>query len=276
MDSIKQSLKSALLQGARLVGGIKNIGAPGALVLTYHSISQRGLPYTVDAQTFREQMTHLLEHGHPFFTVKELGRAMQNGRIPKNAVCVTFDDAFANTIPSLEWLIAQGGHATLFVVAAETGYNHWDGHDPTIPRLERMSWEQIKSLSDHLGIEIGSHTYNHRRLTDLGDGELFFELSDSKRTIEDRLELPIESLAYPFGDYNHNVIRAAENVGYRWGCTMQYSYVEGRIHPLMIPRMEPDTLTDLEDVARGRSHLFYRATGLTHKVKNQLMMLRDR
>jgi hypothetical protein len=38
--------------------------------------------------------------------------------------------------------------------------------------------------------------------------------------------------------------------------------------------MEPDTLEDLADLALGRSHLFYRATGLVHRAKNQLMLLK--
>jgi hypothetical protein len=55
---------------------------------------------------------------------------------------------------------------------------------------------------------------------------------------------------------------------------MQNSYVERRPHPLLIPRMESETYTGLVDLADGRSHLFYRATGLGHRARNRVLLAR--
>lgn len=264
-------IKAALLRGARILGG-PFAAPPGALVLTYHSVGPQHLPYTISFDLFRAQMELLIEHGRSFHTVSELGAALARGRVPADGVCVTFDDAFVNAVDALHWLVDRGGKATLFVVTGEPGYNHWDAADPSIPRLERMSLEQLRRLKE-AGVEIGSHTVSHRPLSDLAASELHREISDSRRALQGQLQVEVSSLAYPYGAYDRRVTAAAAAAGYRWACTMQYAYLTARDRPLLIPRMEPDTLEELADLALGESHLFYRATGMVHRTRNQLMLL---
>jgi peptidoglycan/xylan/chitin deacetylase (PgdA/CDA1 family) len=271
MPALKQTIKSALLSGARLVGSAA-AAPPGALVLMYHSVGPAGLPYTIAPEIFEAQMEHLLALGRPFLTVRELGAAITTGRVPVGAVCVTFDDAFVNAASSIRWLVERGGKVTLFVVTTEPGYNHWDVADPAIPRMDRMSWDQVGSLAE-LGLEIGSHTVNHARLTTLGSGPLHEELLGSRTALQERLGLDVESLAYPYGAFDAEVLRVASATGYNWACSTQYAYATAASQPLLIPRMEPDTLDELVDLAEGRSHLFYRATALAQRTKNRLLQL---
>jgi peptidoglycan/xylan/chitin deacetylase (PgdA/CDA1 family) len=274
MGALKQTIKAALLRGARIVGG-PFAAPPGALVLTYHSVGPQHLPYTISFELFRAQMELLFEQGRTFYTVAELGAAMARGRVPTDGVCVTFDDAFVNAVEALHWLVDRGGKATLFAVTGESGYNHWDAADPSIPRLERMSVEQLRLLRD-AGVEIGSHTVSHRPLPDLAASELHRELSGSRRSLQDQLQVEVHSLAYPYGAYDRRVTGAAAAAGYRWACTMQYAYLTARDRPLLIPRMEPDTVEELADLALGTSHLFYRAMGVVHRTRNQLMLQQPR
>lgn len=271
MSELKQTLKSALLGGARLVGGA-TASPPGALVLMYHSVGPAGLPYTIAPEIFEAQMAHLFGLGRTFLTVRELGAAITADRVPAGAVCITFDDAFVNAASSIRWLVERGGRATLFVVTTEPGYNHWDVADPAIPRLDRMSWDQVGALAE-LGLEIGSHTVNHARLTTLGSGPLHEELLGSRTMLQQRLGVDVESLAYPYGAFDAEVLRVAAATGYHWACSTQYAYATAASQPLLIPRMEPDTVEDLVDLAEGRSHLFYRATALAQRTRNRLLQL---
>jgi peptidoglycan/xylan/chitin deacetylase (PgdA/CDA1 family) len=70
------------------------------------------------------------------------------------------------------------------------------------PDLALMSWDEAGSLAaaDHT---IGSHTWSHRRLTGLGNGDRVRELAEAKRLLEARLGIQIAWFAYPFGYVNY-------------------------------------------------------------------------
>lgn len=259
-----------MLAGARAVGGRRG-RAPGALVLMYHSVGRAGTPHTVASDVFRAQMHYLVERGATFLTVAELGQALEAQAVPRGAVCVTFDDAFVNAAGALGWLLGQGVKATLFVVAAEPGFNHWDQDDADIPRLRRMPWDQLRELVQ-AGVALGSQTINHPQLCGLDEAGLRRELFDSRRILVEQLQAPVPALAYPYGDYDVRVVRAAEGMGYECAVTTQRSYAEPGCHPLLIPRFEPGTVDELVELAEGTSHLFYRATGAVYRARNRRML----
>jgi peptidoglycan/xylan/chitin deacetylase (PgdA/CDA1 family) len=66
---------------------------------------------------------------------------------------------------------------------------------------------------------VHSHTKNHLRLPAITAAELASELVGSKQRLEQELGGSRNFLAYPFGDYNLNVINAAQAAGY----TMAYA-----------------------------------------------------
>jgi peptidoglycan/xylan/chitin deacetylase (PgdA/CDA1 family) len=132
-------------------------------------------------------------------------------------VRVTFDDAFrssASVFPALERL---GVPVQIFVCAAFAR----TGGTLAIPELEgddaqelaTMTWADLR---DHVerGVDIGSHTLTHPHLVQLSGDELARELRDSKAEIEEELGRPCPDLAYPYGEYDDRVRRAARTAGY--------------------------------------------------------------
>ena len=66
-------------------------------------------------------------------------------------------------------------------------------------------------------IDIGSHTLTHTKLTTLNDIEIYQELSESKKQIEDKIKDEVKFLAYPYGsknEVNDKIIKMAEEIGY--------------------------------------------------------------
>lgn len=79
-----------------------------------------------------------------------------------------------------------------------------------------LSWKEIHEMVGH-GIEFGSHTQTHPKLSHLSFEECKAELTGAKKIIEARIKLPVKTLAYPFGgraDYNEKVEKAAIESGY--------------------------------------------------------------
>jgi peptidoglycan/xylan/chitin deacetylase (PgdA/CDA1 family) len=99
-----------------------------------------------------------------------------------------------------------GFHATVFVVSGWVGrWNDWPGQPASAPRWRLMDWAALRSLAD-AGIAIGAHSISHPHLPRLSIGEQEREVVGSVRTLEDRLGVPVQSFAYPYGESS----RAAE------------------------------------------------------------------
>ena len=81
---------------------------------------------------------------------------------------------------------------------------------PFIPSAEQhsaydvMSWDDLRSLNAEL-VTIGSHTLTHPILTTLQDDELAFELRESRRQLEEKLDRPVPYFCYPNGALDSRV-----------------------------------------------------------------------
>ncbi len=64
-----------------------------------------------------------------------------------------------------------------------------------------MEWHHLAELVED-GMEIGSHTLNHRMLSQLNDEEQQEEIIKSKEIIEEKLSTKVLSIAYPIGRYH--------------------------------------------------------------------------
>jgi peptidoglycan/xylan/chitin deacetylase (PgdA/CDA1 family) len=99
-------------------------------------------------------------------------------------------------------LARHGFTATVFVVTDYMGRrNDWETPPAGLGSKEILTWEEALELSA-MGIEIGSHTRTHPDLRHLSEAEARHEIAGSRLEIEDHLDQPVRSFAYPFGETN--------------------------------------------------------------------------
>src|SRR3954452_25090702 len=77
-----------------------------------------------------------------------------------------------------------------------------------------MNWQEVEELSRD-GIAFGSHSKSHANLTRLDPAALAAELRDSLDVLRARPINHVPVLAYPNGNCNREVARAAQAAGYR-------------------------------------------------------------
>jgi peptidoglycan/xylan/chitin deacetylase (PgdA/CDA1 family) len=192
------------------------------LVLSYHAVSERWPAHlSVTPDRFEAQMQLLVSRGYEGRTFSDAVNGAAVGRV----VAVTFDDAFRSVLEhALPILSRLGLPGTVFVPTdfPERGPMAWPGIDSWLGgeherELLPLSWNELRQL-DGAGWEIGSHTCSHPFLSRLGEAELERELGESRRRLEQELHRPCRSLAYPYGDYDERVARAAEAAGYETAC----------------------------------------------------------
>jgi peptidoglycan/xylan/chitin deacetylase (PgdA/CDA1 family) len=194
---------------------------------------------SVTPAQLESQLSFLLRHGYQAATLRQ---ALTSPPAPKT-VAVTFDDGFRSTYEhGYRVLRRLGVPATIFVVTEFVGAHrpmHWPGIDQFLGtsherELTPASWEELRELQAS-GWEIGSHTCSHPHLTRCDDSSLHRELQGSRTTCERELGLPCRSLAYPFGDVDSRVERAAADAGYAAACALPDRL--GGAAPLAWPRI---------------------------------------
>ena len=82
---------------------------------------------------------------------------------------------------------------------------------------DMLDWSQIEELL-RAGFEIGSHTLRHPDLTRISKTELECELGQARQNLEQKLQVPVETFAYPYGRLNQ-AVQAAASAHYRRACT---------------------------------------------------------
>lgn len=137
----------------------------------------------------------------------------------KKIVLLTFDDGYKDFIQNAYPTIEEYGYkAIIFVVANEIGnFNRWDYKVLNVKKY-LMDLEDLRFLIKK-GFIIGSHTLNHPFLTKISKEEAKKEIEYSKKLLEDKLGVAVETFCYPYGDYNQDIAKIVEEAGYKYAFT---------------------------------------------------------
>jgi peptidoglycan/xylan/chitin deacetylase (PgdA/CDA1 family) len=180
-------------------------------VLMYHYIrinpwetDKVGFNLSVTPYDFAMQMDYLLEHGYHTISLDELGANLLFGaKLPIKPIVLSFDDGyrdfFTNAFPILQ---KRNMKAVNFVITGFVGLPVY------------LTWEEISQMEKSGLVTFGAHTVDHSGLTSLPDKKILWEMTQSKKDLEEHLGYPINWIAYPYGDVNEHVASLAKQVGF--------------------------------------------------------------
>jgi peptidoglycan/xylan/chitin deacetylase (PgdA/CDA1 family) len=196
-----------------------NVWYDWPLILAYHSVSNaRTDGLSVRVSDFESQMAWLRCRGYRAITLADF----TSQSIPKGEriVIITFDDGYAdNYWYAFPILKRYGFVATIFLVSeyVNTDHIHWwdlpkkDETDRS--HYQILTWDQIHEMLAN-GIEFGSHTCTHPRLTTCSPEALWDEVSRSRTVLQGKLDQEVISFCYPHGDLNTQAIEMVAEAGY--------------------------------------------------------------
>jgi peptidoglycan/xylan/chitin deacetylase (PgdA/CDA1 family) len=227
---IRQQVKNATFVGIGIVGAIGGrsrlhrpvVDDTGMLrVLMYHRVNRRRIDAYTIAPGRLERHLGLLVDRYEVVSPDVVLQAIQaRSPLPDRAVLLTFDDAYLDHYEyAYPLLRGMGLQALLFVPtdhiadrAAGSGPRrvHASSHGRT------LDWAHLRDMRDVF--TIGSHGMSHQMLTRLPRTTAAFEIAESKRLLEDRLDAGVSFFSYPYGKpeaYDQELESMVRAAGYR-------------------------------------------------------------
>ena len=200
-------LAAILLATAMLVSFVaRGFAADHATILMYHRFGEENYPSTnVTLEQFEEHLEVLASGPYTVLPLEDIVLNLQSGTpLPDRTVAITIDDAYLSVYEeAFPRLKARGFPATLFVATrpVDRGLRAY------------MSWDQIREWQA-AGYGIGSQTQTHPHMHQQSRAENDKELRVSNERFLAELGMRPTLFAYPYGEYNLDVIDLVKEAGF--------------------------------------------------------------
>jgi peptidoglycan/xylan/chitin deacetylase (PgdA/CDA1 family) len=216
-------------------------------VLTYHHISTLPADLENDAiakglrvspAAFENQMKTLKDKGYTTLNIEDYEKITIGDKpMPKLPILLTLDDGYTDNYENAFPILKKYGLIGNFAIITDV-----------LSTREYMSLDNVKELQK-AGMGIISHTTLHCQLAQKtngvyldnlpGDtvepcpqftypggltiGQADYELKESKAKLEKELNINVNSVVYPYGNYNKKTLELDKKNGYKFGFTTKGS-----------------------------------------------------
>ena len=198
-------------------------------ILLFHhiAVSPIGSRYYVPPDTFEAELKLLHDWGYTTISTSSLIKAIRQGdALPPRPILLTFDDGnednYTNAFPIME---KYGFTGVLYIVV------HY------MDQPNYLTTMQIQEMAA-AGWEVGSHSETHTDLLANPD-RLRFEIVQSRKDLQSRLNVPILTFAYPFGGEDDAAGDYVHFAGYSAGMGASgFSWEQGTGNLFVLQRCE--------------------------------------
>ncbi len=226
------------------------------IVLLYHDVSE---------DQFRNHL-HFLEKHFNFMNLDQLVYSLRNREFPSDLTAViTFDDglqSFHNEaflvvreteIPVAIYVTSgvvdnefwqRRGQKRIFIserVEPEnenilSGQGRKRGKRSGTAVRPGLTLEQLRELSRHKSITIGSHSSTHPVLVETSYSVCRSEIFDSKKVLESLLGHEVRHFAYPYGVFTERELSLVMEAGYSSAAAVEDMWITRESEPFSFPR----------------------------------------
>lgn len=200
----------------------------------YHRFDETRYPSTnISAEIFTQQLAVLKEQNYQVLSLGEVARRLAAGEaLPDMGAAICIDDAFSSFAAVAMPIIREYGFpVTLFVntdAVSTQGY---------------LSWDELKQLYAE-GVEIGNHTATHDYLVELQEGETLSswklrvkqDIEQAKNLYAKHLGQVPQIFAYPYGEYNPELMQILEEMGFVAAFAQQSGIIHSHSSRFALPR----------------------------------------
>lgn len=213
---------------------VRRVARKGRFALVMHGVAPEfdpTLPASVQPHHTAQEMRRTLSWLKQYFNILTPNQFLNSDN---PGVLLTFDDGFANNVDVLLPILEEFSAPAVFFVTLQHVLNPRDWL-PATRRLVEQVWhrseevpettarnffdgmtvEQLQACARHPLITIACHSISHPFLSECSLSEQEREILGSKRLLEEITGKPIDTFAFPTGDYDENSIQLVEQAGYK-------------------------------------------------------------
>ena len=219
------------------IGGLYEDGIQIVPILCYHRFGKTCKSnLCISEKTFANQLEYLKNNGYHTIHLSDLMEFLNyKTAIPSKSVIITLDDGYRSIFKFAYPLLKRYGYtATLFIYT-----------DFVEASRNALTWNQLRELKA-AGFEIGSHSISHADLTkklpyendQTFGSRITQELINSKKIIDRELNQDTQFFAYPYGNYNQQILGLFPKIGYKLGLTIRKGGNSFFANPLTLKRSQ--------------------------------------
>lgn len=199
-------------------------------VLCYHNFDGDANIYSFGLDELDAQIRELKSRGYGFVTWDQVTSGNVSG---KGNILVTIDDGKVSAYHAYREVFRRHGIKPLYAIY------------PSVigARKYAMNWEQLRELVDD-GCGVAAHGYSHQYVNEtlFRQRPAWFhdEIYLSKKVLEQKLDISVDTFIYPFGSYSDVTLEYLSKAGYRYAFTVHAGVVDSSVlakRPLLMPRL---------------------------------------
>lgn len=185
----------------------------------YHQVLPESHPdfkkhIAIDPKNFRDHIQTLLDQGYKIKTVDQYFNENQNEKV----AILTFDDCASSFYEYGLPIIEEFGiKVSVFPIQNMT--THKEYHNLSKDGVRGLTEKELKHIVS-LGHELGSHAQSHQNLRTLDFSEVRKELSESKAWLEGLTGNTINTVCFPIGGIDRDIINLSKELGYKNGLSI--------------------------------------------------------
>jgi len=182
-------------------------------ILAYHSLDPKRFPnkLAISPEFFRKQMAWIKQSGSRVIGLETCAKKEWKENLWDRNAAITFDDGYQDNFQHAFPVLKEFGFsATFFVTTEDVGKEGF------------MTWDMLREMAAVPGIEIGSHSLEHKPLSDIPVKEAWTSLVASKKILEEKIGHEIKGISYPCGSFNEKIVEMARGAGYSYGCAASH------------------------------------------------------
>jgi peptidoglycan/xylan/chitin deacetylase (PgdA/CDA1 family) len=203
---------------------------PTVRVLTYHGFGDDARdPWSVRADVFEAQVRWLAERGLAVSLADVVAFARGERSLPDGAALITMDDGLSSVATVAAPIMRRYGvPGVAYITTSLVGQERY------------LTWDEVSRLAES-GIDVGSHAHHHRSLGKMPLEEAREEGSRSRELLQQHLDSPVTSFAYPYGmrpDETPDTARVLSEAGYETVFIAQHGIIRRGADLLRLPRVK--------------------------------------
>ncbi|MEI7751780.1 MAG: polysaccharide deacetylase family protein [Candidatus Omnitrophota bacterium] len=222
-------------------------------ILAYHSLDPERFPnkLAISPELFRKQMLWIKQSRCQVIGLETCAKSEWKKNFFERKAAITFDDGYLDNYQRAFPVLEEFGLAATFFVTTED-----------IGKQGFMTWEMLREMAAVPGIEIGSHSLEHKPLSDIPEKEAWTSLVASKKILEEKLGREIRAISYPCGSFNEKILEMARGAGYAYGCAASHVHDRKFIgNPYLLRRIKISSSSGSSFNFRLRLSGFYHSFG---------------